>query len=213
MKLIKIDNHYYVVDDSEIKENDFVHHPEVSQEYTIVQGEKYSKGYHIAQGVYKHKPTTNEWYKKERKITHSTQPLENVILLNLADVEEAINGYSIEKMAEETAIKNWENSDLYKDAPVICMTAINAEKEAFIKGFKACQELMKDKMFTASDMLNAYREGTNTGACHESLMDYESHDSTDAEEFSKSASEEFENSLLPKIEWEINIIDDKIIIL
>lgn len=108
MKLIKIDNHYHVIDDSQ---------------------QTNGTGCIDEFGL---------------RITHSTQTLEGVTILNISDIEEAINGYSVEKLAEETALKNWENSDLYKDAPGICMTAINAEKVAFIKGFKACQELNKE---------------------------------------------------------------------
>jgi hypothetical protein len=60
-----------------IKENEYVYHSEVSQEFTIVNllkegDERYSKGQHIAQGIYKHIPTTNDWYLKERKIIAST---------------------------------------------------------------------------------------------------------------------------------------------
>lgn len=67
----------YITSNEEIKEGDWVYHPEVSQEYTKVNlleegDERYSKEYHTAQGVYKHKPTTNKWYKKERKITLTT---------------------------------------------------------------------------------------------------------------------------------------------
>jgi hypothetical protein len=67
----------YITNDEEIKKGDWVYHPEVSQEYTKVNllkegNERYTKGQHVAQGVYKHKPTANEWYKKERKIILTT---------------------------------------------------------------------------------------------------------------------------------------------
>ena len=184
MKLVKIGTHYYVVDDSEIKEGDCrLHLFEKTinlPHHRLEHGEKWA---------------TNNW----RKITHSTENLEGVIKINLSDIEETINGYSVEKMAEE----RWYTPGNFGIV----------SRDSFIKGFKACQELMKDKRFTANDMYSAYNAGGNDGACHESLMDYESHDSTDAEEFSKSASEEFKNSLLPKTEWEINIVDDKIVLL
>lgn len=71
--------HVYITNDEEPKNGEWVYHPEVSQEYTKVNlskegDEKYTKGQHTAQGVYKHKPTTNEWYKKERKIILTTDP-------------------------------------------------------------------------------------------------------------------------------------------
>jgi hypothetical protein len=185
MRLIKIDNHYYVIDDSEIKEGDCRLH-------------LYEKTINLPHHRLEHgeKWATNYW----RKITHSTRQLEGVTLLNLSDVEEVINGYNVEKMAGEI-YPNW-------------FTEFDTGRayNGFIKGFNACQKLMKDKMFTANDMLNAYREGTNAGACHESLMDYDSHDSTDAEEFSKREFEEFKKSLRSKTKWEIEIVDGEIIV-
>jgi hypothetical protein len=73
----KLAKNIYITSDEEIKEGDWVYHPEVSQEYTKVNllkegDERYTKRQHVAQGVYKHKPTTNEWYKKERKIILTT---------------------------------------------------------------------------------------------------------------------------------------------
>lgn len=175
-KLIKLsDSHYIVVDKSEIKEGDFVYHPEVSQEYTIVNtlkegNEKYSKGQHIAKGVYKHKPTTNEFYKKERKITHSTQPLEGentnwefgwdkIKPLNISEVEEVINGYSLKKIS----------TGMFFD-----------------KGFNAHKELTKDKMFTLEDMQKVIR-----------LARVQSYGG-----FNNSI-ESIIQSLLPKTEWDI----------
>lgn len=70
-------SHLYILSSEEIKEGDWVYHPEVSQEYTIVDTRKeaddiYSKGQHPAQGVYRHVSTTNTWYLKEKKIIATT---------------------------------------------------------------------------------------------------------------------------------------------
>jgi len=55
MKLIKINtDHYVVVDDSEIKKGDWT--------------------YHHVKGIYK--AVTDDAYTNQKKITHSTQPLE-----------------------------------------------------------------------------------------------------------------------------------------
>lgn len=69
--------HLYILSSEEIKEGDWVYHPEVSQEYTIVDTRKegddrYSKGQHPAQGVFQYKNTTNKWYKKCKKIIATT---------------------------------------------------------------------------------------------------------------------------------------------
>jgi len=188
-KLIKLnDQHYIVVDDSEIKEGDFVYHSEVSQEYTIVNllkegDEKYSKGKHIAQGVYRHKPTKNEWYKKERKITHSTQPLEkhpdldypffhNIDSLSLSEVEEAINGYSVEEFAWNNPILSRKDvydlfHKVFKDRRLDGAFSLSASKQIYqfetelreISKIKAHQELVKDKLFTVEDIEQAMIEG------------------------------------------------------
>lgn len=118
MKLIKLsDNHYIVVDDSEIGEGDYVYfkgriigsnilkvHLTEDDGYTLLD----DKGLKVLV----HKNTTP-------KITHSTQPLENGIgksingtypseyprfdkikPLSLLEIEEAIYGYNVEKMAK-----------------------------------------------------------------------------------------------------------------
>jgi len=210
MKLVKIGTHYYVVDDSEIKEGDSMllkmEHPSgrIRKCHYIIDGGDFEQLMIDA--------NSDEgcgFCKRDEvlKITHSTENLEGVIKINLSDVEEAINGYSIVDMSDEIATLLY-NPERHKDLSIKALLNI-----AYQEGFKACQELMKDKLFTANDMYSAYNAGGNDGALHESLMDYESHDSTDAEEFSKSASEEFKNSLLPKTEWEIEIVDDKIVLL
>lgn len=74
MKLIKLsDTHYIVVDDSEIKDCYYYN----SLDKAIRFGNNLNHPYH-------------------HKIIHSTQPLEGVELLSLPEVEEAINGYSVE---------------------------------------------------------------------------------------------------------------------
>jgi len=69
--------HLYILSSEEIKEGDWCYHPEVGQEYTIVDtrkegNDRYSKGQHPAQGIFKYKETTNTWYKKCKKIIATT---------------------------------------------------------------------------------------------------------------------------------------------
>ena len=104
-KLIKLsDSHYVVVDDSEIKEGDW-YYDENDKESLLP--------------IYK-RSQDPKFYKGCKKITHSTEPLEVLTALpnygngevtqfgfnkikpiSLSEVEEAINGYSVEKMANE----------------------------------------------------------------------------------------------------------------
>ncbi len=187
-KLIKIsDTHYIIVDDSEIKEGDYKYCP-----FDDINKIHLQKG--------------NYYDKNEFKITHSTQPLEGnsteniccdckgnitekgvcfcnreVLLLSLSEVEEAINGYSVEKMAESHAA-SWQ--------PEL--------RKSFIKGFKAHQELVKDKLFTRNDLIDFAEK------CLSIAND------TDGIGRLRRFVIEQSKSLLPKTEWNVEIIDGKI---
>lgn len=152
-KLIKIsDTHYIVVDDSEIKEGDWYYLPRTNSIYQC-----------------KEDPTELNLERDfgVSKITHSTQPLERdisysgsperpvlgyweITQITIPEVEEAINGYSVEKMAEE-----YGDDDINDDTYF-----------SFIAGFKAHQELVKNKLFTLEDIKRAYLQG---GFDHNSL--------------------------------------------
>ncbi len=112
MKLIKLsDTYYIIVDDSEINEGDYFLYG--SSIYCADKGENkdfvYKNG--IALSILSCK-----------KITHSTEPLAydedggyypiSVTAISLSEVEEAINGYSVEMMANEYA-KNEYPSNMY----------------------------------------------------------------------------------------------------
>lgn len=144
-KLIKLSStHYIVVDDSEIKEKDWFYF-KIDNIVDIVQVE--SK-FHLEK-IKKHK--------ENKKVTHSTQPellgigwMQSVKPLLLSEVEELVNGYSVEKMCEVEAkrLHSWEkhsdtdiyNQLVYEDAKLIEI------------GFKTYQELVKDKVFTIEDI-------------------------------------------------------------
>ena len=152
-KLIKLnDQHYIIVNDSEIKEGDWVCN--IQKPY-IKQCQDIDVDYYNKR---------NDVFKK---ITHSTEPLEykygsqkhgfnmgvmssdiklvydQIKPLDLSEVEEAINGYSVENAAYH-----------------FCDNVVHPKDEtrslyfAFCTGFKAHQELVKDKLFTVEDMLN-----------------------------------------------------------
>ena len=164
-KLIKLSNtHYIVIDDSKIKEGDLSYDKE-------------------------------GWpWKYCKKITHSTQPellgtgwMQSVLPLFLSEVEEAINGYSVEKLAFEAMIdyKPFEEVEGYKDYA----------KHGYIKGFKAHQELTKDKLFTKKDMINSLKELSK-----QLFLKKEFSLSDSIEKSSKII-----QSLHPKTEWDIEI--------
>lgn len=133
-KLIKLsDTHYIIVDDSEIKLNDWVYSMDgVHQWFGL---------------VLKTEPLP-------KKITHSTQPLElvnwengakgkrpafdKIKSLTLSEVEEVINGYSVEKMADS----------LFEKESHHILHPQHQMRECYIKGFNTHKELVKDKLFT-----------------------------------------------------------------
>jgi hypothetical protein len=61
-----------------------------------------------------------------------------------------------------------------------------------------------DKLFTANDMINAFVQGTNSGACYESLMDYDSGDCEEAMEFAEAEIEKFKQYLIKQLELRIS---------
>ena len=126
--LIKIaDDHYVVVDDSEIKEDCYALHEGPLGEREIV--------------------TANGQCKLDKKITHSTQPLEllsenglsgmgfsKVRPLNVFEVKELIGEVDVEKKANDCIAKVKHNG-------------------SFIRGYTQALEDNKDKKYTEEDLL------------------------------------------------------------
>ncbi len=146
-KLIKLSDTYYIaVNDSEIKEDDWYWTPIKRSIEKCVKKVLAIKG------------GTNDV--AQFKITHSTELLESIYNaeaheiedgnfrkvkpLSLSEVEEAINGYSVEKMADERFPEDGMHNNRMWQA------------QGFVKGFKAHQELVKDKLFTVEDMMDCF---------------------------------------------------------
>ena len=156
--LIKLsETHYIIVDNSEIKKGD----------------------YHVATRIIKSNVVNAIAYTDKeqleaiaeiggaKKITHSTQPLEIITALpdtgqgevtefgynkikplSLSEVEEAINGYSVQKLSYEK----------YNDGSISTNTR-NDWRECWKEGFKAHQELVKDKLFTIEQVKLIWKAG------------------------------------------------------
>jgi hypothetical protein len=175
-KLLKLsDTPYIVVNDSEIKKGDWC----VYKTGEIIQ--------------YLVKLNTDNL----RKITHSTEPIERydhpaggyegifdkIKQLPLSEVEEVINGYSVEKMAEKFVI---EKLKISSQAPGVMI--------GYIEGFKAHQELVKDKLFSLATV-----EG-----CMMSIANWiVKNNITSGTEILTKMVEISESLLLPKTEWEV----------
>jgi hypothetical protein len=200
--LIKLnDQHYIVVDDSEIKEGDWVCN--IQRPY-IKQCQDIDVDYYNKR---------NDVFKK---ITHSTEPLEykygsqkhgfnmgvmssdiklvydQIKPLDLSEVEELINGYSVEKMSYEATKKQLIRIFSGESAEDID-DDIQKRRYYYELGFNAHKELVKDKLFTVENIEQAMIEGLTIEQFWEKCC----------------------KSLLPKTEWLIKEItpEGKIILL
>lgn len=177
-KLIKLsDTHYIIVDDSEIKEGDWVIELLNKVIFQLkVDGNNYSDS-------------------TFKKITHSTKTLEEIIWweketrrsklgfdkikpLSLSEVEEVIYGYSVHNMAVKYCNNHYKQKDWEENYDNYC------------EGFKAHKELVKDKLFSVEDINNLLQ------ICMESSV-------IGTSVFMKRKGKEFIQSLLPKTEWNI----------
>lgn len=135
-KLIKLsDTHYVVVDDSEIKEGDWSYDVVDKEIFCVYSINKVS-------GIIRSKSHTTV-LDSCKKITHSNIGhlyQDSIKPLSISEVEEAIYGYSVNKMAENSTLLIQDNREKHN-----C-------KEFYISGFKAHQELTKDKLFTIEDL-------------------------------------------------------------
>lgn len=146
-KLIKLsDIHYIIVDDSEIKEDDYFYHPNKA---LVTQIEKCNKI-----EIHNFVCHINDFIGYVcKKITHSTQPLEiskghsvkggglwtfeDIKQLSLSEVEEVINGYNLEEKSEQS----FENMGYHS---TVTPHEEKQFKLGYKLGFKAHQELVKD---------------------------------------------------------------------
>lgn len=211
MKLIKITNdHYVVVDDSEIESGDFVYVDCSELEVNDIRKvcDCHNEQYFFEGGGQIHVDYC-------KKITHSTQPLEVKITdegIHLPDwskikalsprvVKELIGEVDAEKKAEyhyEMMYLMEKNDDI---KPYVIRD--------YTIGYNQALEDNKEKKYTEEDMINAFREGTNAGALHERLSNYDNGDYEKAEQYSEQYEESFIQSLQPKKEWEIEEIEGK----
>ena len=181
MKLIKLsDTHYIVVDDSEIKDCYYYN----SLDKAIRFGNNLNHPYH-------------------HKIIYSTENFgagcqQKVMQLSLSEVEEAINGYDVEKMALQDFKDNDDGFISFQD-----------RIEGFVAGFETHQELVKDNSFAIEilddiqkDLAN-YQNEIGIGTIddvqwQQTFVDRVIASITSYESFST------------KTEWDIEIVDGKI---
>lgn len=187
MKLKKIEeDHYVIVDHSEIKEGDWV----LTEENTIHQVD-YVDAY----------TKINGWM----KITHSTQPLEdfidnegikrigwtNIKVLELSEVKKLLGVVDVEKKAEEFADSEYVNNS-YK----LSESYPSVITECYTKGYNQALEDNKDKKYTDTDLFKILLDFIEFQHPHH--------------EPRGSIIERFVKTRQPKTEWEVDFFDGKL---
>lgn len=186
-KLIKLsDNHYIIVDGSEIKDGDW--YCDTNDKESLLP-------------IYQ-RSQDPKFYKGCKKITHSTQTLseeckrctgaceqcvDKTKPLSLSEVEEVIYGYSIDKIYDEISNDNF--TEKYEDP---------LHYYSFVEGFKVAVELNKDKLFTIEDMRKCWGEGFRSG-----MKKYFKY-------VNRKTFRQHIKLILTKTEWDIEVIDGKI---
>jgi hypothetical protein len=194
MKLIKLkEDHYIIVDDSEIKEGDYFLCWETINDIP--------SNIEIDQATQSNIHPFINVAENYKKITHSTQPLEedityrgitskpaliffNIKTLSLSEVEELIYGYSLENMYKKpTKVDdNTKTGEAFLDGHFY----------GFEEGVETYQELVKDKLFTIEDMKRIFEKGYSAGRSELSSKE------------SDKIKYDYIHSLLPKTEWDVD---------
>lgn len=212
-KLIELsENHYIVVNDSEIKETGVYAYHTILKKVDLIQ----------SLGI------DNEYCKRYKKITHLTHCLKcssydfnsvgdfnnisyvcnncgnewkDIKPLSLSEVEEAINGYSVDDGLKY--VLSLPNSE-YLSYGVQKML-----EDAYNKGFNAHKELVKDKLFTVEEIKSIIEWlNKNYSKTEDELArPYEDKGEDLPDTFFKDAYEEALNRaikpFLPKTEWDV----------
>ena len=141
MKLVKItDDHYIIVDDSEIKEDCYALHEGPLGEREIV--------------------TANGQCKLDKKITYSTIPkgmmlMEGVKRLSLQEVKELLGEVDVEKKAEEWFLINQYNQQDMIHSHII--PEYITTKNLWVTGYNQAIEDNKEKKYTEEDMIECWK--------------------------------------------------------
>ena len=190
-KLIKIsEEHYVVVDDSKIKNDNWalLNYPSGKEIVLMTEDVPFKNATCIN--------SENKFHHcGHKKITHSFGiELDGIKKRPLSEVEKLIYGYSVEEMTKNAYSKHSVKNDrLSLDEQIQRTGGFNV---GYKEGFSAYKELTKDKLFTIEDMKESFLKGINFAhKPHPKDMELE---------------KEFIESLVPQIEWDIEIINGKI---
>lgn len=189
MTLKKLTNdHYIIVDDSEIKMDDWYLDDTNTARQAITECESY----------WTHR-------KNYKKITHSTRPeslgmgwMQSVLPLLLSEVKELIGEVDVEKKAYLAAQKKYKLEHI----PLEQIDEYGGEIKQFVQNFiityNQALEDNKEKKYTKEDLKKTWN------AAYIDAM------SIDEETYKPLFFEDFIQSLQPKTEWEVEFVDGKL---
>lgn len=196
MKLIKLNNnHYIIVEDSEIKQGDWIYNPERQPSILECVG----------------KGSLRDW----KKVTHSTQPLETVPLYKMPNGElineiwhDKIKQLSLSEVKELLCMSMdlIKRKDAYlqkvreevKDYPQHDRIYILGSSDlAFTEGYNQALEDNKDRKYTGEDIKTAFSRYAFASTSNQPYSEDEL-----LNEFRK-----FIQSIQPKTEWDVKFDD------
>lgn len=220
---IKKDEHYIVVDDSEIKEGDWFYNPATKE------------ALRASKDMLSWNNDTTQEHKGWKRITHSTPPLEynyysqkqgfnmgvmssdielifdKIKPLPMSEVEEAIYGYSVEKVYPILSFEEYLVNPPHKES----YASYVAHQKSKRDGFNAHKELVKDKLFTVEDLRAAFTAGDTGrgGYTYNRVRKFDGFDEYITKKLGYFWDSEKGYVLLPKTEWEVEITTEGKIVL
>lgn len=195
MKLKKIQDHYYILSDETIKKGDWFIEFDLKDTRSSYCNKPFLCDVGNTGTFILTKDINFPFPEHCKKITHSTQKLKGVKLLDINEIEELIYGYSIEKMAEnldKSKCRNFRREHTMKET-------YEGIEDGFVLGFKAAMGINKDKLFTIEDMRKGVSGSLSIGYGNEFSIDNQ-----------KKETDRIIQYLLPKTEWNVEFVDGKI---
>lgn len=216
MKLIKIkEDHYVVVDDSEIQEGDYWINDHSNSYYIDIKAPVSSSRFAV---------NSNAVFSNPKKITHSTQPLEPVVV-DISPVGTPIIDYEYDKVKQ---LSLQEVKELIGEVDVMTKAVRDVEGTSwdedakpsflsgYLRGYRQTLEDNKEKKYTEEDLLK-FTEWVETS---QEASDYDKKNRMRFAPKMEGNSEVkkrlpelyslYTQSLQPKTEWEVEIVDGKL---
>ena len=205
MKLIKINqDHYVVVDDSEIKEGDWC-----TTHLNIIDVGKIHNSYTLFN------PQSQEhldMLKSCKKITHSTEPesfgdgwMQSIKPLLLSEVKELLGEVDVDKKAEEFA----KHHSIYDSAQ-------DDTEYGYREGYNQCLEDNKEKKYTEEDLIKfadwveTSQEASEYDKKNRMRFDLKMEGNPESKKRLPELFNIYIQTLKPKVEWEVAFENGKL---